>query len=76
MTYFVLPPHAAATPCLALVKLLPTLALITPVQMRRLTTDGPQFPPPTAPIDGASHPQRCDRAVGELLHGHQCKARR
>lgn len=76
MTYFVLPPHAAATPCLALVTLLPTLALITPAQMRRLTADEPQLPPRTAPTDAASHPQRCDRAVGEQLHGHRRKARR
>lgn len=75
MTYFVLPPHAAATPCLALVTLLPTLALFTPVQMHRLTADESQLPPRTAPANAASHPQRCDRAVGEQLHGHRCEAR-
>ncbi|KTF33841.1 hypothetical protein LN475_21090 [Xanthomonas vesicatoria] len=36
MTYFALPPRAAATPCLALVTLVPALALMTTAQMRRL----------------------------------------
>lgn len=68
MTHFSLPPRAAGTPCLALLTLLPTLALIPPVQMCRMTTGKPQQPSRTAPTDAASNPQRRDWALGEQPH--------
>ncbi|MEA9577906.1 MULTISPECIES: hypothetical protein [Xanthomonas] len=64
MTYFALPPRAAATPCLALLTLVPTLALITPAQLRRLTAGEPQQPSRTASSDGVPNAEHCDQAVG------------
>ncbi|WP_046963811.1 hypothetical protein [Xanthomonas pisi] len=67
MTYFALPPRAVATPCLALVTLVPTLALMTPTQMRGLAADEPQHRCRAAASDAASNLDSCDQAVGVQL---------
>ncbi|MCC4635850.1 hypothetical protein ACFFJ4_22460 [Xanthomonas dyei] len=71
MTYFALPPRAAATPCLALVTLLPTLALIVPAQMRLLAAGEPQYPSLDDSSDSASNPQHRDLAVGVQPRDHR-----
>lgn len=67
MTYLALPPRAAATPCLALVTLVPTLALMTPAQMRRLAAGEPQYRCRAVSGDDASNLDSCDQAVGVQL---------
>ena len=66
MTYFALPPYAAVTPCLALLTLVPTLALMTPTQMRTLAAGEPQYRCRAA-LSDASHLNSCDQAVGVQL---------
>ncbi|UXA47462.1 hypothetical protein M0D46_10965 [Xanthomonas prunicola] len=67
MTYFALPPRAAAMPCLALVTLVPTLALMTPAQMRWLAAGEPQHRCRSVSSNDASNLDSCDQAVGLQL---------
>ncbi|WP_349656122.1 hypothetical protein [Xanthomonas sp. 10-10] len=67
MTYLALPPRAAAMPCLALVTLVPTLALMTPAQMHRLAAGEPQYRCRAVSSDDASNRDSCDPVVGVQL---------